>query len=201
MQPIPPYEETALLRALAEGDRPAYTRLYSGYLDSLTQYVFLFTADRAAAEEIVQDTFLRIWEKRATLGELESFKAWLFRVAKNLTINHIRREQVRTKALAHVQQQSLAQPNSLDTAHQADYHRIRATLREAIERLPKKRKQVFLLSTEEGLSLDEIAAHMGISKNVVKKQLYEAYDFVRDYLARHGELSAYLILLMTLLQA
>jgi RNA polymerase sigma-70 factor (family 1) len=201
LHPLPPYEESALLRALAAGDRPAYTQLYSGYLDSLTQWLFLFTGSKETAEEITQDTFLKIWEKRSTLAGVQSFKAYLFRAAKNQLINHIRRQQVHAKTLDHIRQQSDTEANNLDTAHQADYRQTHDLVRQAIEKLTKKRKQIFLASTEEGLSLDEIAARMGITKNVVKKQLYEAYDFVREYLTTHGELSAILILFLTLLQA
>ena len=195
-----PYDEDALIRALAAGDRLAYTRLYAAHLDSLHQYIFLFTGNKEIAEEIVQDVFLRIWERRTRLGELNSFRAYLFRAAKNQLINHIRREQVRTRAFGYLQRQSDNIPNGQDTGHQFDYRQTHALLRKAIGRLPKKRRQVFLLSVEEGLPLDEIAARMGISKNVVKKQLYEGYDFIRSYLAEHGELSVLLILLTGLLQ-
>ncbi|HVU94343.1 MAG TPA: RNA polymerase sigma-70 factor [Puia sp.] len=201
MSALPPYEEKQLLRALTTGDRPAYTALYSRYLDSLFQYIFLFTGEKETAEEITQDVFLKIWEKRATLGELDSFKAYLFRAAKNQLINYINREKIRIRVTGRLGQRADTAPNNQDTAHQVDFRQAQALLREAIRALPPRRKQVFLLSTEENLSLDEIAARMGISKNVVKKQLYDAYGNVRDYLAEHGELSFYLILLMTLLQA
>lgn len=201
MSPLPPYEEKAYIRALTQGDRQAYTYLYSRHLDALLQYIFLFTGSKETAEEIVQEVFLKIWEKRTILGEVESFKAYIFRAAKNQLINHINREKIRTRYTDHAQQNGQATPNGDDTQHQVDYRQAHALLREAIQALPPKRKQVFLFSIEEGLSLDEIAARMGISKNVVKKQLYDAYSAVRDYLSEHGDLSFYLILLMTLLQA
>jgi RNA polymerase sigma-70 factor (family 1) len=200
---LPPYEEKELLRALTQGDRAAYTTLYSRYLDSLLQYILLFTGSRETAEEIVQDVFLRIWEKRTSLGEVESFKAYVFRAAKNQLINYINREKIRVRVTGQIEDSAnrVATANVYDTQHQVDYRQAHALLREAIRLLPPKRRQVFLLSTEENLSLDEIAARMGISKNVVKKQLYDAYGVVRDYLSEHGDLSFYLILLMTLLQA
>jgi len=201
LQPPFPYDEEALIRALAAGDRTAYTHLYSGYLQGLQKYVFLFTGNKEVAEEIVQDVFLKIWEKRSRLGELQSFKAYLFRAAKNQLLNHIRREQVRTKAFSYLRLLSEGSPNGHDTLHQFDYRTTTGLLRKAIEGLPKRRKQVFLLSTEEGLTLDEIALRMAISRNVVKKQLYGAYDSIRTYLIEHGELSAWLILLTGLVQA
>ena len=201
MLSTPSYEEHTLVRALAEGDRHAFTTLYTRHLDAVTQYIYLFTASREAAEEVVQDVFLKIWEKRTTLAELGSFKAYLFRAAKNQLINHLRREQVRVRVTGELYEAGVGAVNSEDTQHQVDYRRAQGLLREAVDGLPPRRKQVFLLSTEEGLSLDDIATRLGISKNVVKKQLYEAYGTMRDYLTAHGELSAYLILLLTLLQA
>jgi RNA polymerase sigma-70 factor (family 1) len=198
---LPPYEEKELLRALSEGDRHAYTTLYSRYLDTLFQYILLFAGSRETAEGITQEVFLRIWEKRAGMGEVESFKAYLFRAAKNQLINHINREKIWVRVAGRLGETGGNTGNTEDTQHQVDYHQAQTLLRQAIQQLPPKRKQVFLLSTEENLSLDEIAAHMGISKNVVKKQLYDAYASVRAYLTEHGDLSFYLILLLTLLQA
>jgi RNA polymerase sigma-70 factor (family 1) len=190
-----------LIRALAAGDRTAYTRLYGAHLDSLQQYIFLFTGDKETAEEIVQDVFVKIWEKRTRLGEVDSFPAYLFRAAKNHLLNHLRREQVRSRAFGHLQQRTESAPNGQDPLHQFDYRQTHALVRKAIGRLPRRRRQIFLLSTEEGLSLDEIAGHLGISKNVVKKQLYEGYDFVRTYLIEHGELPVYVLLIACLLHA
>jgi RNA polymerase sigma-70 factor (ECF subfamily) len=201
LTPLPPYEEKVLLRALTQSDRQAYTALYSRYLDALFQYISLFTPSKETAEEITQDVMLKIWEKRASLTEVESFKAYLFKSAKNQLINHINREKIRTRVSSQLGENGSMPANAQDTQHQVDYRQAQILLREAIQKLPPKRKQVFLLSTEENLSLDEIAARMGISKNVVKKQLYDAYASVRNYLSEHGELSCYLILLMTLLQA
>lgn len=186
---------------MAGGDRQAFSTLYSRYLGALFQYILLFTIEKDMAEEIVQDVFVRIWEKRASMVEVASFKAYLFRAAKNQLINYLKREQVRLRVTGEWEAAATAAVNPEDTQLQVDYRRVRDLLRRGIDGLPKRRREVFLLSTEEGLSLDEIAARLGISKNVVKKQLYEAYATVRDFLTEHGELSAYLILLLTLLQA
>jgi RNA polymerase sigma-70 factor (ECF subfamily) len=195
-------DEQRLTAGLAAGDRQAFTALYTRHLDALYQYILLFTGNPQEAEEIVQDVFVRIWERRALLGEIGSFKAYVFRAAKNQLINFLKREQVRLRVAGNLQ---AAAPddnvNASGTREQVDYRGTRALLGQAIRELPKRRKEIFLLSTEEGLSLDEIAVRLGISKNVVKKQLYEGYAAVREYLTRNGELSAYLILLLTLLQA
>jgi RNA polymerase sigma-70 factor (ECF subfamily) len=69
-------------------------------------------------------------------------------------------------------------------------------LQEALGQLTEKRKEIFLLRMEENLSLDEIAARLSISKNVVKKQLYAAIASIRDYIHRQGGVSAGLLMLL-----
>ncbi|MBS1563408.1 MAG: RNA polymerase sigma-70 factor, partial [Bacteroidetes bacterium] len=161
------------------GDHQAFTQLYTMYLGNLHRYVSLFFADKAAADEIVQDIFIRIWEKRESLSAVQSFRQYLFRAAKNHLLNSIRNEQIRQRVLGSLAQQS--QSHAADTQNQVDYRAYALVVEKAIRRLPPKRKRIFQLSVKEGYSLDEIAALLRIGKPVVKKQLYAAYDFVRDW--------------------
>jgi RNA polymerase sigma-70 factor (ECF subfamily) len=187
-------DEHALLERLVAGDHQAFTRLYSIYLGNLYRYVFLFFPAKETAEEIVQDLFIKIWEKRESLAGVKSFKQYLFKAAKNHLLNALRNEQVKQKVLSHVQQQ--AEAAAPDTQNRVDYRASARAVENAVNRLPPKRKHIFRLSVQEGYSLDEIAAILRISKPVVKKQLYAAYDFVRDYLQKQGELGIYLIIIL-----
>ena len=188
------FDEHALLERLVAGDHPAFTRLYSIYLGNLYRYVSLFFPDKAAAEEIVQDIFIKIWEKRESLAGVKSFKQYLFKVAKNHLLNAIRNEQIKYKVLGHLQQQ--AETAAPDTQNRVDYRAYVLAVEKAASRLTPKRKRIFQLSVHEGYSLNEIADLLRISKPVVKKQLYAAYDFVRAYLQKHGEMTVFLVFIL-----
>lgn len=140
----------------------------------------------------MQEIFIKVWEHREKLTAVRSFKSYLFRIAKNSVIDHIRHQQVKHKVLQSISQQTTeAHTETEQQVYYADYYNI---AREAIEQLPEKRKLIFQLSTQEGLSHDEIASRLSISKSVVKKQLYAAFDFVRQYLYQQGELSLCLLI-------
>lgn len=179
-------DEKTLLRAVALGDRTAFTELYSAHLNGLYRYVCLFTLSPEEAEEIVQEVFVRIWERRESIPPLASFKAYACQITKNLVVDYWRQQQ---RQAAHQKrfQPEPAAPESADTAliYQQDYQ----LAQRAIAQLPPKRRQIFLLRTQQELSLDEIAQLLSISKPVVKKQLYAAVAFVRAYLKQHGEWS------------
>lgn len=178
------FDESNLLEKIAGGDRQAFSSLYQQYLGELYRYIFLFTRSKERSEEIVQDVFVKIWEKRAQLGHITSFKSYLYRAAKNLLLDEIRKDAVKLKA-----QHSL-KADSEEGQEMADERIISRQYMEIAERaialLPEKRKAIFLMRTRDELSLDEITSKLSISKSVVKKQLYIAILFVRNYINKSG---------------
>ena len=191
------FDEHVLLVRLVAGDHLAFTRLYSVYLGNLYRYVSLFFPDKASAEEIVQDIFIKIWEKRENLAGVKSFKQYLFKTAKNHLLNAIRNEQIKHKVLSHLQQQT--EVAAADTQNRVDYRAYALAVEKAVGQLTPKRKRIFQLSVLEGYSLDEIADLLRISKPVVKKQLYAAYDLVRGYLQKHGQMTVFPIIILSVL--
>ena len=183
----PPYDENALLLLAATGDRQAFTQLYKAHLNNCYNYIFLFTKSKEETEEILQEVFVKIWEGREKLANVQSFKNYLLKSAKNKLLDHVRKEQIRHRVLTEIKRNnSIVQENTNDDFAYREYYRI---VQDAIEKLPPKRKLIFRLNTENGLSHNEIAVQLNISKSVVKNQLYKAYDFVRQYLSKHGEFS------------
>jgi len=178
------FDEPDLLERIASGDRKAYSILYNQYLSGLYRYIYLFSKSKETSEEIVQEIFVMIWEKRETLTSINSFKSYLYRSAKNLLLDEIRKNQVKAKAAV------ILKPQTEESHEKADerliYDEYYKIAEKAIELLPEKRKRIFLLRTREELSLDEIAEQLAISKSVVKKQLYAGISFVRKYMQQHG---------------
>lgn len=182
----PRYDEKTLLMLVAAGDRKAFTELYSLYIDNVYRYIFLFTRSKEEAEEIIQDVFVKIWEKREKLVEVESFKSYLFKAAKNKLISEVRHLQIRHRVLSEIKRSKTGVHETAN--YEVDYKMYYQVVQKAIEKLPPKRKLIFRLNTENGLTHDEIAEQLNVSKSFVKNQLYKAYDFVRQYLSKHGEL-------------
>lgn len=185
MMSTPQYDEKKLLSQVAAGDRNAFTTLYTQWVDGLYRFIFLFTKSKEETEEVLQDTFIKMWEKREKLAEVESFKNYLFRAAKNNLISNVRRMQIKHRVLSEIKRrQNVYGESTNDVVDYKAYYKI---VRQAIEQLPPKRKLIFRMNVENGLSHDEIASELNVSKSFVKGQVYKAYDFVRQYLSEHGE--------------
>lgn len=197
MKPSP--EESQLLAAVAASDRRAFTELYSAHLTGLQRYVFLFTRSEELTQELTQRVFIGIWERRQQLPGISNFRAYLYRAAKNLVFDEIRRQQRQASAYAEVQSASTLSLLSADSAllSQQDHELAQAL----INQLPTKRREIFLLRTQEELSLDEIAQQLAISKSVVKKQLYAALEFMKKHLLPVGHAAAPLGGIWLLLQS
>ncbi|HMU46137.1 MAG TPA: RNA polymerase sigma-70 factor [Chitinophagaceae bacterium] len=181
----PQYDEKGLLMQAAAGDRDAFTKLYSSHIDHAFRFIFLFTKSKEETEEILQEVFVKIWEKRENLAGVESFKNYLFRAAKNKLISQVRHIQIRHRVLSEIKRnKSIGIENA---NYEIDYKAYYQIVQEAIEKLPPKRKLIFRMNIENGLSHDEIAEQLKVSKSFVKGQLYKSYDFVKQYLFKHGE--------------
>ncbi len=188
--------EKELLRRSAFGDRHAFSVLYTNHLSQLIRYLYLFNPVREDNEEIIQDVFLKIWERKEVLAELDSFKAYVFKVSKNLLLDRLRRNKIEKKVL------SLMAPDTEDSGVRLDdelcYKEYQSVAGLALDRLTEKRRYIFELRTKEGLSLDEIADKLKISKSVVKKQYYAASSSIMEYLRNRGEMTISIVVCLIL---
>ncbi|MEO5592420.1 MAG: sigma-70 family RNA polymerase sigma factor [Chitinophagaceae bacterium] len=179
-------DEKLMLAMIATGDRAAYTQFYLTYLDPIYHYIFLFTKCKEDTEEIAQEIFIKIWEQRKKLTQVESVKDYLFRMAKYRMLDNIRHYQIRHRVLSEIKStRALSQATTSDQCAYKEYYGI---VQMAVGKLPLKRKIIFRLNTENGLSMNEIAQQLNISKCVVKKQLHIGTCFVRQYLSSHSEI-------------
>lgn len=182
------YNQKLLFEQVANGDEAAYTTLFRHYAPKLQLYLFRIVKQDHLAREFVQETFLRLWMHRHTLPEIRQPDSWLFRVAANLCYEHLRRESVRHN-LQDKMFAAAAPGENVGVDEQAEFNDLKNYIRKAIDVLPQKRKEVYLLSREEGLSHQEIAERLGISPNTVKVQIGHALKFIREYLHQQTGLS------------
>ena len=183
--PIEPiHNESDLLRQIAAGDEQAFARLFQHYWDHL--YGFALNAAKSAelAEEIVQDSFLIVWEQRATLPGLAKFSDWLFIVTRNKTYNLLRKK-VNDPVFVE-QLEGYFNLSGDSPERELLLKETRALIGRAATLLPPQQQLIFDLSRQQGQSLDEIAARTGLSKNTVKVHLAKALQTIRNYLRDHA---------------
>lgn len=190
------HNEKELLHRVAEDDREAFRQLYGHYYKIVQQYVRLFVPSRDNLDELTQDIFIKMWEKRQRLATVDSFKDYIFIVSRNTVFNYFRslKVQQQTRELDEGME-STSMHHSEHAVLYKQYYHIAA---EGMDKLTPRRREILKLRIEQGFTLDEIAGKLGISRAAVKKQLYEATAFVRQYLIDHAEISVVLFVFLSL---
>lgn len=170
-----------LILQLQKGDRVAFYNIYERYCKRLYGFVLQYVKQGTDAEEIVQEVFIKIWEKRKTIDVYSSFESFLFTVTYNATISLLRKRVTENKYLAHLQ--SIQQAN--DTAELTDeiyFNELNKKLKTLLDELTPRQKEIFVLSREEGLTHEQIARKLDITLNTVKKHMANTLSFLKKHL-------------------
>jgi RNA polymerase sigma-70 factor (ECF subfamily) len=189
--------EYKLIKNLIEGDAAAFSQVFDLYKDKVYAFAFTLTKSRDTSEEVVQEVFLRLWERKKQIRREEQFAPYVRRVTYNCVMDFFRKAKLdlalQNEILRRFQDiQSSGEEAVLSRELQETYHK-------AIAQLPPQQKRAYLLSREEGLSYDEIASVLGTSRNTVRNQLSEAIKNVRQYVYENTDLA--ILILVTLLQS
>jgi RNA polymerase sigma-70 factor (ECF subfamily) len=174
----PKYEQQLLFNEIAKGNENAFSKLVHHFYPVLLPFITRLTKSHHVAEEILQEVFLKLWQKRAEL-ELDHPEAWLRTVAANMAFNWLRREALHDKLVTHLLREQSA---SLATEEAVNLRETQALLNKAVDILPERQRLIFRMSRNEGLSSDEIAKKLQISPNTVKNQLVNALRSVRAFM-------------------
>lgn len=165
---------------MAGGDEFAFRQLFLHWHQLLAGYVFRITESRELTEEIVQDVFLKIWMTRETLGEIENFKHYLLVVSRNQSFD-VLKKQLKEQQL----KVGYKKENKLSIAEDNTDENYSGLIEQAIDSLPPRRKEVYLLSRHERLTYKEIAEQLGISRESVKTHLKLATDSISSFIRSH----------------
>jgi RNA polymerase sigma-70 factor (ECF subfamily) len=173
-----PAKDDGLTRATQEGDREAFTALVKRYWKRLYRWLYHLTRNQHAAEDLMQETFLKAFAGLQRFRAGTNFAAWLFRIAHNNFANHYR----------HTQRGSRPLPDDLPTRAQgpceeAETRETMRSLAEAVARLPTDFRAALLLRVEEDLSFREIAEVMGLTEETARWRVFKARQKLLSVLA------------------
>jgi RNA polymerase sigma-70 factor (ECF subfamily) len=176
-QPINSDKE--LIRKLKKGEIEAFNRIFYAYSSKLYHFAYGYLKSKEDAEEMVQEIFSKIWDKRADIKEEFEFRSYLFSIAFNYIKKYFR-----SKALIN-KYTEFATINNLESEQiQEDVNYVSLKLRvdQLVNQMPEKRKTVFFKSRVEGKNSKEIAVEMNISPSTVENHLNQALKFLRLHL-------------------
>lgn len=171
------HDEKALFRLLAGGDEEAFRQLFHHYNKMLQPFVFKLTRSSQAAEEVLQEVFLKLWLHREKLAAVEDPKAYLIRIVSNESFNYLRGLARDEKLFAAGQTLPVTEEPSPEEAF--FYRETERQIREAVERLPSACRRVYRMSREELMRIPEIASALNLSDSTVKNQLVKALKSIR----------------------
>jgi RNA polymerase sigma-70 factor, ECF subfamily len=175
------YSDLRLVNMLKNGDRNAFEVIYNKYKSKLYYFAFRYIHSSAEAEEIIQNTFISLWEHRHLLDESLSIKNYLYKIVVNHVFNYLKHEAVRQK---HIDYTLLHQTE--DTKESVDdaiiYDDLKKNIDELIQYLPPMQRMIFKMSRIDGFSHLEIAKKLDISLRSVENHMYRALKFLKEKL-------------------
>lgn len=188
--------EAELLSRLVGGDQDAFTLLYHKYSGPLYINVLKLVKDEQVAEELIQDLFARVWQKKSELNITSSFSAYLFRMGQNLVHDFYRKIQRDQRLYNHFKQIATEHYSYIEEALQLKEHEL--LLQKAMDTLSPQQRNVYRMCKIEGLTYKVTAEQLGISPHTVKEYLGKANQQVKEAMLNNMQSTLGILLLLAL---
>ncbi|HET6995606.1 MAG TPA: RNA polymerase sigma-70 factor [Chitinophagaceae bacterium] len=179
------HNERELLLRITQDDEKAFEIVVEHYWQRIYNVSLTFIKSTQAAEDIVQDVFLKLWEKRDRLSGVDNFGSWLFIMARNTIISSLRKKSPMIpvgELPVNEAQDSHSEPDELLRIKQ-----LQDLLAEGVKHLPDQQRRIYMLSRVDGLSHEEICNQLGLARSSVKNSLVKALNFLRQYLRENSD--------------
>ncbi|OJY91309.1 MAG: hypothetical protein BGP14_15870 [Sphingobacteriales bacterium 44-15] len=185
-------DDAVLQSEIALGNQGAFRELFEKHRAKLYNYLYTVVKSKEIAEEIVIDVFLKIWTGRELITEIRNMDAFLHKVAYNKALDFFRIAS-RNAALQKLIRREMEEAREKQADHRLQEWECKEIINRALERLSPQRRIIFTLSRMEGLSYDQIAEKLHLSRNTVRNTMAETLRSLRSYLKEH-EINAVLLL-------
>jgi len=174
-------EELDLLR---NASKKSFDILYHRYSGKLYNFVMKVSrGDSYTAEELVQRTFIKVWETKEYINPEKSFISYLCTIAKNMLLNEYEHQTIQFIYEEYIKVKTADNDNS--TENEVDKMLLEEYIDKLADELPPKRRQIFILSRKEGLSNKVIAKQLNISESTIETQLSKALEFMKNQIQNH----------------
>lgn len=169
-----------LVTRVVQGDRDVYSELVRRHQDAIYRHMRGMGLDHDSALDLVQDAFVRAYDRITECRDRVHFRAWLFRIARNLCLDHLKNIRRRSVPLCAVDTGDGVRDD------REDMHELDLTLRSALDRLPVAVREAFLLKHDAGYTYDEVAVMTHASPSAVKMRVHRARETLREFLMEQG---------------
>lgn len=169
-----------LFSQIKNDDLSAYEVVFKKYFKELFKFSMTYVRDSTIAEEMAQEVFLYIWEKRKKIEIQTTLKTYLYSAVKNKSLNYIKLELPKQQAMSDVSEVMLSVGS--EQIDEGEQEKLKRYIKQAVDALPNKCREIFILSRNAGLTYEEIAEELGLSKKTVENQMGIALKKLRDSL-------------------
>lgn len=188
------------ISGLAKGDINSFEKIYSSYFNRVFHFVCRFSLTNEDAEEIVQDVFIKLWEKRTSVDINKSLCSYLFALSQNLVIDKMRQYEAAEKRMQKVKAKGVKIFSTESTEELVNFYELSDIVAKLIDDLPTRRRTIFKLSREKCCTYKEIADILKISQGTIEKQMSKAlYTLKRNLKSKYGLLIDLVVLFPFLL--
>ena len=179
--------ESKIMAEVAKGDLSAFREIVERYQNPLLNYIYRYTGDRASAEDIAQEVFLRVFKNAKEYQPLSSFKTWLFKIATNLCLNELRDSKIHRNTIDIFELNeagfvALAEKRP-SPVRELENRELSFTLKKALKNLPEKQRVALLIHKYSGFTYLEISQMMGCSMSAVESLIHRARQSLRKQLS------------------
>ena len=178
-----------------QGDRSAFESIFTKYKILVINLSYRFVKDQGTAEEITQDVFIKIYEKKVKFDPKSKFSTWLYRVTINASLDSLRHRKKGAYSLneeikseegdKRTHLETLADPNASSPVKNVEQNEMKLIVQRAIDRLPDKLRAVLLMFQFQELPYREIAQILGISEKAVERRICHAREALRETLSKY----------------
>ena len=175
------FEEASILKRLQQGDEHAFLEIYDHYKKPLYAFILKFVKVPAYADDLLQDCFLKIWEIHSRINTDLSFKAYLYRISRNLVYKFLKKSANNAELLSE-QMQHFIPDDSANAEVKLQWKEYEENIKSAIDNLPPRRKEIFVLCRQGKHTYDDVAQQLGISRNTVKEHMVLSMKSISNFL-------------------
>lgn len=176
------YDEKKLLSRLRDNDQKAFDEIFNHYYSRVYNLALSFLHSREEAQEVVQVVFIAIWENRHHIEEDKPLSAYIQTIARNTIYNQLKKAVYRQRFIDF----SLQHAENTVTEDSYQYKELQEVLENAISELPPRRREIFFLSRNQGLSYKQIATKLSITESTVNTQISKSIEFLRKRVQEFG---------------
>jgi len=169
--------EKILIEKLNQSDQSAFGTIFTKYYKDLVRFSMRFTRNPDAAEELVQDVFVKLWENRNSLVISTSLKSFLLKSVQNRSLDHLRFENIRNKYASEILENLILSDN--DTEKQVLHSELEEHFLKVLANLPELYVEVYSMSRNESMTYAEIAQKLGVSVRTVEVRMAKALQIIR----------------------